>query len=140
MNDLSIDEKAAYAAHRAKEVAAEKHFYDLHRPHFPLGFSVGYRNPGHWDVYAQRAHGRPEAFMYANPGGFTSDKDPSRERAFAIRGEPGRVIVRDERWNPHRKFGDVFPPFRSVMAAMLWIMEELMQEPPSNPPKQGAHP
>lgn len=127
MSDLTLDEKTRYAAHRAAEIEAEKHFFDAAQPHYPLGFSVGYRNPGHWDVYAKQASGKASAWQHANPGGFTSAKDGERERAFRIRGEPGDVVVFDERWNPHRKSSDL--RFRSVMAAMLWIAEELMQEP-----------
>jgi hypothetical protein len=129
MTDLTLEEKTNYAAKRAVEVEAEKHFYDAGQPHFPRGFSIGWRNPGHWDIVAARAPGRPAAFAHAHPGGSTSDQDPSRERAFCIRGEPGNVIVRDERWNPHRERGGEPMKFRSVMAAMMWICEELMQEP-----------
>ncbi len=129
MSDLTLDEKTHYAARRAVEREAELHFFDANQPHFPLGFSIGWRNPGHWDIYAERAHGRPAAFMHVNPQGSTSDKDPSRERAFRIRGEAGEVVVYDERWNPHRQRGGDPLKFRSVMAAMVWICEELMQEP-----------
>lgn len=133
MSNLTLEEKTNYATRRAAEIEAEKHFFDAGQPHFPLGFSIGYRNPGHWDVAAVRAPGRPAAFMHANPGGRTSEKDPGRERAFRIRGEPGNVIVFDERWNPHRERGGEPMRFRSVMAAMVWICEELMQEPEHAP-------
>jgi hypothetical protein len=130
MSDLTLKEKTSCAAHQAVTEEAEKHFYDLNQPHYPLGFSVGYRNPGHWDIYADRCPGKASAFMAANPGGFTSEKDRGLERAFRIRGEPGRVSVYDERWNPNRSRqarDDL--TFRTVSAAMLWISEELMQEP-----------
>lgn len=129
MNELTLEEKSRFAAHRAVEKEAERHFFDEGQPHFPLGFSIYYRNPGHWDISAKRAPGRPEAFMHANPGGFTSEQDPGHERAFCIRGEPGNVFVRDERWDPHRPHPREPMRFRSVMAAMVWICEELMQEP-----------
>lgn len=74
----------------------------------PCGFSVGYRNPGHWDICTSQRGGR----------------------AFRIRGEPDNVLVLDEREM------DSLPPhpreprrFRSVGAAMAWCAEELMHEP-----------
>lgn len=128
MYEFTLDEKLESAEHRAREKAAEKHFFDKAQPHYPLGFSIGYRNPGHWDVFANECPGRASAWLAANPGGSTSAKDGQRERAFRIRGEPGNVMVFDERWNPHRTDGEPMK-FRSVMAAMVWIAEELMQEP-----------
>lgn len=131
MNDLTLDEKTRYAAHRASEIEAEKHFFDAAQPHYPLGFSIGYRNPGHWDVFAKQVPGQASAWLHANPGGQTTAKDGERERAFRIRGEPGKVVVFDERWNPHKDRQRPDLTFRSVMGAMLWIAEELMQEPAS---------
>lgn len=70
-------------------------------------FSVHQRNPGHWDV---------------------SD---GKERAFAIRGEPGMVIVRDER-SDEQKYGK-FPRaslnFPSIQAAIGYIAFQFMAEP-----------
>jgi hypothetical protein len=129
MTDLTLEDKTEYAATRAREEAAEKHFFDKAQPFFPFGFSVGYRNPGHWDVYAEQVPGKVSAWLAANPGSRTSGKDGGRERAFRIRGVPGSVTVLDERWDPHRPNPRVSREFRSVMGAMLWIMEELMQEP-----------
>lgn len=129
MSDLTIEEKMSYGAQRAREIEAEKHFYDLAQPFFPLGFAVHYRNPGHWDVTARRCPGKAAAFKAAHPNGMTSDTDDRQERAFRIRGEPGDVVVYDERWNPHREASSTAPRFKSVMGAMLYIMEELMQEP-----------
>ena len=129
MSDLTLEEKTNFAAQLAREIEAEKHFYDLAQPFFPLGFSVGYRNPGHWDVTARRTPGKASAWLSAHPGGRTSDTDDTRERAFRIRGEPGNVVVFDERWNPYRDRDKPIPTFKSVLGAMLWIVEELMQEP-----------
>ena len=137
MSDLTIDEKARCAEHRAREQTAEKHFYDQNQPFYPMGFSIYNRNPGHWDIAAQRAPGKVEAWQYANPNGQTSDKEGARERAFRIRGDPGDVVVFDERWNPHRKPGDGTMRFRSVMAAMVWICEELMVEPSNTKEANG---
>ena len=69
----------------------------------PQSFSVNRRNAGHWDV--------------CNDLG----------RAFCIRGEPGKVYVRDE-----RKDGRPFPrhnhQFKTVSAAMTWCAEQWMWE------------
>lgn len=58
-------------------------------------------DPGHWDING--------------PGG----------RMFTIRGEGDDFIIRDERpgvtASPHR--------FNSVLAAMTWILDQLMVEP-----------
>lgn len=129
MTDLTLDEKTEYAARRAAEIEAEKHFFDAAQPFYPYGFSIGYRNPGHWDIYARQVPGKVSAWLHANPGSSTSAKDGERERAFCIRGEAGNVAVRDERWNPHKPHPRECLTFRSVAAAMLWIGEELMQEP-----------
>ena len=92
----TLDEKLNGAVSRERERVAEKHFYDAAQPFFPLGFSVSYRNPGHWDVYAERPPGKASAWRAAHPepGSFTSAQDGGRERAFCIRGEPGEVYVR----------------------------------------------
>lgn len=129
MSELTLAEKTNYAVRRAREKEAEKHFYDQNASFVPLGFSIGYRNPGHWDVYAEQRPGKASAWEHANPEGQTSARDGGRERAFCIRGEPGDVYVRDERWNPHLPHPREPLKFRSVMAAMMWISEELMQEP-----------
>lgn len=132
MGDLTLEEKTSYAAYKARKNEAEKHFFDAAQPFFPFGFGISYRNPGHWDIFADRpafeemAHNatQPECNHKRIPG-----SERIRERAFRIRGEPGDVLVYDERGDPHRPFprGDVH--FRSMTAAMLWIAEELMQEP-----------
>lgn len=132
MSDLTLDEKLGGAVSRAREVAAEKHFYDAAQPFFPLGFSVSNRNPGHWDIYARQTPGKASAWRAAHPPpSQTSLEDGGRERAFRIRGEPGEVVVFDERWNPHKPHPRGEMTFRSVAAAMFWIVEELMQEPTS---------
>lgn len=130
MSDLTLEEKTNCAMRRAAEVTAEKHFFDLNAPkHFPCGFSIYRRNTGHWDVAADMVSGRASAWLAAHPGGTTSEKDGGRERAFRIRGEPGNVVVYDERWDPHRPHPRNDIKFRSVMMAVLWIAEELMKEP-----------
>lgn len=69
-------------------------------------FNVSRRNPHHWDVSAVGVG-----------------------RAFAIRGEPGDVIVRDEREDASRPHPRPVLRFKSVAIAMAWIADELMQEP-----------
>jgi len=128
MSDLTLDEKINCAESRARLAEAEKHFFDAAQPFFPLGFSTIYRNPGHWDVIARETPGKIAAWLAANPEGRTSGRDGERVRAFRIRGEPGNVILIDERWNPHKKAAEPMI-FRSVTGAMLWIVEELMAEP-----------
>jgi len=67
----------------------------------PEGFTVDYRNPGHWDISTRRDG-----------------------RLFTIRGEPGDVIVHDTRarGGPSREF-------KNVADAMTCVCEELMWEP-----------
>ncbi len=129
MSNLTLKEKTDYAENRAREKVAEEHFFDLAQPFFPLGFSVNYRNPGHWDILAEQTPGKASAWKATYPQGQTTARDGGMERAFCIRGEPGDVYVRDERWNPHKPHPRESMKFRSVTAAMLWIIEELMQEP-----------
>jgi len=129
MSDLTLDEKTGFAAERAREEAAEKHFFDLNQPHFPGYFSFSHRNPGHWDVGAPQVKGKASAWRAAHPKGETTAKDGAIERAFRIRGEPGNVVVFDERWDPHRPHPRDCMKFRTVALAMMWIIEELAQEP-----------
>lgn len=111
------------------DTIAKRHF-DAAQPFYPLGFSIGYRNPGHWDVYASEPPGRVSAWLEANPpGSYTSARDGERSRAFRIRGDTGNVLVHDERWNPHDPHPRKPRTFRSVQAAVAWIAAEMMQEP-----------
>lgn len=128
--DLTLEEKTNGAVSRARETVAEKHFFDAAQPHYNTFFSVSKRNAHHWDIAAPEVPGRASAWLVAHEGGSTSAKDGQMERAFRIRGEPGNVVVFDERWDPHRPHPRETINFRSIGAAMLWIAEELMQEPP----------
>lgn len=67
------------------------------------GFSIRYRNPGHWDIIG------PD------------------ERAFRIRGIPGDVVVHDER-REGLPFPRKYHQFRSVQVAMAWCCDQLMHE------------
>jgi hypothetical protein len=127
---LTLEDKLAYAAESAREKEAEKHFFDEAQPFFPRGFSVCYRGEGcHWDVMANQVPGRVSAWLAAHPGSTTTGSDGGAERAFAIRGERGAIIVRDERWDPHRPHPREPIRVKSVTMAMMWIVEELMQVP-----------
>ncbi len=135
MSELTLQEKISSGKHRGARVAAEKHFYDAAQPFYNLGFSVGYRNPGHWDIYADRPAYMEQAHNATTPDDpMYKQQVPSggrmRERAFRIRGEPGKVWVGDERSTPHKELPKPPEYFRTVEAAMFWIMGELMQEPP----------
>lgn len=65
------------------------------------GFSVHYRNYGHWDVY--------------NVAG----------RLFRIRGGPGNYIIFDERYESEQK-KPIY--FKTVGACMAYICDDLMFE------------
>lgn len=68
-----------------------------------LGFSVIYRNPGHWDI--------------CSDGG----------RAFRIRGEPGNVLVGDERTRVAAAAPWMI--FQTVSTALLFCADQLMLPP-----------
>jgi len=68
------------------------------------GFSMIYRNPGHYD--------------FCSKGG----------RDFRIRGEAGNVVVYDERHDESRPFPRPDLRFGSVHAALLWIADIYIAE------------
>ena len=68
-------------------------------------FSVNYRNPGHWDIYVEN------------------------RRAFCIRGELGDVWLNDERPRAKGEL-DTYVKFKTLDAAMLHVVGELMFEMP----------
>ncbi len=70
-------------------------------PWCPGQFSVGQRNPGHWDIYSRRRPGYVQWFYAKYPDRVAHPMaEHLQERAFRIRGEPGRVVVYDERGPP----------------------------------------
>lgn len=79
---------------------------------YHAGLSTTWRDPGHWDVMA-----------YSKEAGM-------KERAFRIRGNPGRVVLYDERSGA--KYGE-HPrepkKFVTVREAMAYVVSELMDEP-----------
>lgn len=135
---MNLEDKMEYAAGEARLKEAEKHFFQEAQPFFPKGFSVGYRGEGcHWDVYAEQVPGRVSAFKAAYPEGQTSGRDGGSERAFAIRGKPGAIMIRDERWDPTRPRPRESVVVPSVAMAMAWIVEELMRVPDSELAPEG---
>lgn len=117
--------------HYVKERQAQ---LDLSSPYVPGlfapgSFSVVQRDRYHFDVYAQRRPGYVQYFYEKNP---TSISYPMAEgldeRAFAIRGEPGDIYVRDERWDIDKNRSRAAHRFESVKQAMTWI-SSLMLDP-----------
>lgn len=96
----------------------------------PGGFSVGQRDTYHFDVYARRRPGYVQWFYEKNPTSVAYPMaDGQQERAFAIRGEPGKICVRDERWDRASEMRDRKPlTFPSVESAMAWIVATLLIE------------
>lgn len=107
----------------AKDI--QKRHFDAAQPYKPRHFSIGYRNPGHFDVYARDTPGRIAAWLAENPGSSTTARDDDRTRVFRIRGGPGDVVVYDERWNPHKPHPRPDVRFATVAEAVVWISEEL---------------
>lgn len=66
----------------------------------PISFSVGYRNPGNWDIC-----------------------NKEMGRLFRIRGGPGKYIAMDEREKPYS-----VTEFKTISACMQFITDELMYE------------
>ena len=67
------------------------------------GFSVVYRNYGHWDIYIT-----------------------DEGRGFCIRGGPGKYYVRDERPTSAPDYPS--KSFKTVQACMSYVCDELMFE------------
>jgi hypothetical protein len=80
----------------------------------------------HFDIFAQRRPGYVKWFYDNNPDAFVPHiSDFEKERAFAIRGEPGKTFVRDERWDPIRPMPRPNLEFEDAEAALSWIIREL---------------
>lgn len=114
-----------YAEERNKQL--EKSLPYVPGPYVPGEYSVGKRDTHHFDIYAPRRPGYVQWFYEKNPTSIAYPMyDGERERAFAIRGEPGRIIVRDERWDKERPTPRVSRHFTSVDSAMWWISAQLL--------------
>lgn len=98
-------------------------------PHHPGGYSVSQRDTHHFDVMARRRDGYVQ-WYYAveNKKGIAYPMlDGCTERAFAIRGEPGAIYIRDERWDSERPRPRDSIDFASVAEAMAWVHKELVE-------------
>lgn len=121
-----IDEQAAQRAEARAAQLAESLPY-IPGPFVPGSFSVGRRDTHHFDIYAERRPGYVQWFYSENPDTVAYPmRDGGKERAFAIRGEPGEIYLRDERWDYTRPFPRPSLTFPSVECAMLWVVKTLM--------------
>jgi len=101
--EFTLEEQCSYAEQRARQEAAEKHFFDLNKDKPRSGyFSCTQRDTEHWDIYAEQVPGKASAWKHAHPKGQTTEQDGGNERA------------------PRPSLN-----FRSVQGAMFWIIEEL---------------
>ena len=129
---LTEEERVSLALARNDKEAAEKRFFDAAQPFYHYGFSVGCRDTHHWDVYADRPAFKENAHNAVQPERChlqVPADNRVRERVFAIRGEPGNVIVRDEHSDPHRPHPRESLKFDTLDAAMGWISRQLMKVP-----------
>lgn len=93
----------------------------------PGSFSVWARDTYHFDVGAERRPGYIKWWLAENPTSMAYPlMDGGSERAFAIRGEPGNIYIRDERWDPEAPRPRPLRQFASVEAAMAWVTAELL--------------
>lgn len=98
--------------------------------HVPGHFSVCQRDTHHFDIISDRRPGYVQWYYEQNPDGVAYPmRDGGRERAFAIRGEPGEIYIRDERWDWDRKFPRESLKFPSVESAMAWVVATLLVKP-----------
>lgn len=95
--------------------------------HVPGHFSVVQRDTHHFDIISDRRPGYVEWYLKVeNPTGMGWPlADNARERAFAIRGEPGNIIIRDERWDKEAPRPRPVLQFPSVESAMAWVFATL---------------
>lgn len=75
-------------------------------PEYPISFTVNRRNPHHWDVYAGNG------------------------RAFRIRGEPGAILVLDERYDRELPIHKTEVQVKTVGEAITYIADIFMAERP----------
>lgn len=93
----------------------------------PGNFSIIQRDTHHFDIYAERRPGYVQWYYKKNPDSVSHPmKDGGSERAFAIRGEPGDIYLRDERWDQERPSPRDSLRFNSVEEAMMFVVSELM--------------
>lgn len=118
--------KYSESAKDAVERKIYQNEFDKHQPHKAKKFEMICRDDGHFDIYAEAAGGWSQAqrIIYPNSvGGWANEH--IIERAFCIRGQPGYVYVRDERWNPHKSDKRPCPSFMNVTTALAYCVAEL---------------
>lgn len=120
------EQRTRHAADRQAQLDASRP-YQL-GPFVPGSFSVGQRDTHHFDIFAPRRPGYVQwYYREENPDGVAYPmRDGGNERAFAIRGEPGAIYIRDERWDQDRPRPRDCIDFPSVEAAMAWVVATLM--------------
>lgn len=114
-----------YQEQRAAALAKSKPYKE--GPFAPGAFIVSQRDTHHFDIYAPRRDGYVQWYLWCeNPKGMAWPlRENAQERAFAIRGEPGDIYVRDERWDKNRPFPRDSARFSSVAEAIAWVLKEL---------------
>jgi hypothetical protein len=91
------------------------------------GFTVSRRDTYHFDIYTERRPGYVQSYYQRNPYHLCQPMaDLEIERAFAIRGEPGNIYIRDERWDLDKKSNRTDVIFPTVESAMAWVVATLM--------------
>lgn len=125
MNAILEEQAAKRKAERDVQLEQSKPYVDGR--FVPGSFSVGQRDTHHFDISAERRPGYVQWYYEKNPDVLAHPMyDYAQERAFAIRGEPGNIIVRDERWDYKRPYPREPLQFPSVESAMAWIVATLM--------------
>jgi len=115
-------------AEREKQLALSKPY--VNGPYVPGQYSVGQRDTYHFDIYAPARPGEVQWYYRENPNTVVIPmRDCENERAFAVRGEPGKIYVRDERWDYMRPYPRGVLEFPSVEAAFAWISATLLIQP-----------
>lgn len=93
----------------------------------PGYFSVSQRDTHHFDIYAPRRPGYIQWYYKKNPNEAVEPmNERAQERAFAIRGEPGNIYLRDERWDVDLNNRCLVQHFPSVESAMAWVVATLL--------------
>jgi len=95
----------------------------------PGAFSVGKRDTYHFDIYAERRPGYVQWYYKNNPETYAVPMEEyENERAFAIRGKPGNIYIRDERWDIAADRSKIINGFPTVESAMAWVKATLLIE------------
>lgn len=93
----------------------------------PGSFSVSQRDTHHFDIFTARRPGYIQWYYERYPDEAVEPMNERvLERAFAIRGEPGNIYLRDERWDIDPKTSNLAYHFPSVESAMAWVVATLL--------------